>query len=139
MGQDIRHTGRVVGIREGAVDVMIIPESACGSCKSRKACGMAESAEKVVTIIDTHSYLYREGDEVEVSTEKVMGMKAVAIAYIYPFILMLACLLVLLQSGSGELTAGLASLGLVAVYYLGLILFRKKLQKEIIFRISPKA
>ena len=54
--------------------VMIVPESACGSCKSRKACGMAESAEKVLTIVDAHSHLYKEGDEVEVSTEKVMGM-----------------------------------------------------------------
>ena len=138
MAQEIRHSGRVVGVRDGAVDVMIVPESACGSCKSRKACGMAESAEKIMTIVDPHSYIYKESDEVEVSTEKIMGIKAVAIAYIYPFILMLICLLVLLQSGVSELVSGLVTLGLVVVYYLGLILFRGKLQREIIFKISPK-
>ncbi len=139
MRDEIRHEGRVVEVRDGEVDVLIVPQSACGSCRSRSMCAMSENTEKIITVADGYSSYYKVGDAVDVSTEKIMGIKAVFVAYVYPFVGMLACLLILLKAGLGELTAGLSALGFVALYFLGLMLFRNKLQREIIFKISPKA
>ena len=65
-----------------------------------------------------------------------MGIKAVYYAYIFPFLFVMAVLLILLQSGCGELTSGLAALGALGLYYVILYLLRDRIAKEITFKVS---
>ena len=48
---------------------------------------------------------------------------------------MLVLLLGLLEFGASETVAGLSALGAVAIYYIVLAFFRKKIEKTIIFKI----
>ena len=47
-------------------------------------------------------------------------------------------ILVFSLAGAGELAMGLGSLGIVALYYLGVFLFRNKLSKIFIFSIEKQ-
>ena len=78
---------------------------------------------------------FSEGEEVEVYTETVMGIKAVWIAYILPFLLVLFLLLVLLQAGCGELFSGVSALSVLVVYYVILYVARSRLSREFVFKV----
>lgn len=97
---------------------------------------MSESSEKVLTVITPEAFLYAVGESVEVSMEQHMGVKALIFAYILPFILIITILLVLLEIGTSELCAGLASLGSLVVYYIVLWVFRGRMAREITFCIQ---
>ena len=114
---------------------MIEAEGACAACRAKTLCGMSESQDKLISVVTAAAPHYQIGEEVEVSVQQQMGIKAVMIAYVFPFLLVMAVLLGLLESGVGELTAGLTALGLLAVYYLGLVLFRHRIAKDIVFEI----
>lgn len=65
-----------------------------------------------------------------------MGIKAVMIAYAYPFLLVFILLLILLQAGVSELIAGVSGLAVLAIYYWVLYCLRSRIEKEIQFTIS---
>ena len=94
---------------------------------------------------------YKVGDTVEVMVQQKMGWKAVVLAYLLPFFVMLAVMLIgngLLAMGDGQLAMGdgakrEAVLGTVALcamalYYLVLGMFKDKLQKEFSFTARKK-
>ena len=114
---------------------MIEAEGACASCRAKTLCGMSESQDKLISVATVDAPYYQIGEEVEVSVQQQMGIKAVMIAYVFPFLLVMAVLLGLLEGGVNELSAGLSALGLLVLYYIGLILFRRRIAKDIVFEI----
>ncbi len=135
MDTSIKHAGKVIQVTSGEVVVMIEAEGACAACRAKVLCGMSESQDKLISVATPAAMSYQVGETVEVSVQQQMGIKAVMIAYVFPFLLVMAVLLGLLESGTGELTAGLSSLGLLAVYYGVLMLFRHRIAKDIVFEI----
>lgn len=100
---------------------------------------MSESEEKTVHVLVEDPEEYVIGDRVVVSIEKGMGIKAAVYAYIYPFFLLLAVLLVMLHGLElGEVVSGLSALGSLVVYYIVLALFKHKISGEIIFKIRKE-
>ncbi|MDL2230385.1 SoxR reducing system RseC family protein [Alistipes sp. OttesenSCG-928-L06] len=135
----ISHEGHVVDVFESGVDVSIIAEAACGSCKMKKACGMDESQEKIITVFTPDAHLFKVGEHVEVLMKQAMGYKAIAIVYVVPVVLVMIALIATVQLGLSEMTAGLASLGFLALYYFVVYLLRDKISREIRFEIRiPK-
>lgn len=65
-----------------------------------------------------------------------MGHKAVWIAYAFPLLVLLAVLMTLTLLGAGELVSGLAAIAAVGLWYLGVWIFRRRLEKEYIFIIK---
>lgn len=96
---------------------------------------MSETEEKVVTIFTSDAPAYREGEQVMVSVTRNMGLRAVFLAYVVPFLVLLASLLILLEAGLSEAAAGLISLGILALYYIVLWLMRRRIEREINFNI----
>lgn len=135
MNELIEHRGRVIGVSDDTVDVEIVSESACASCKARTACGMSESENKLVTVVTGRAAAYRVGEEVMVSVKRNLGVRAVVYAYVFPFFVMLGVLLVLLECGAGETVSGLAAIGGAGVYYLVLWFLRSRLEREITFNL----
>ena len=76
------------------------------------------------------------GDEVEVMVKEQMGWLAVLLAYIVPFVLLVAAVAGFNRLGWSEAQAGTAALASVAIYYVILRLFRKKLQRKFTFEIK---
>ena len=133
--KEIRHRGVIFNISGRRIDVAVKPEEACGSCKAKSVCAIGNEGERIVSVMSDISSAFEVGEEVEVSTAKAMGVKAVVYAYIIPFFIMLVLLLGLLEFGASETVAGLSALGAVAIYYIVLAFFRKKIEKTIIFKI----
>lgn len=131
----IEHPGRVLAIDGDRIDVQMTVDSACAACKAAAACGMGESRDKVVSLLTASASLYKEGEEVMVSIERRMGVKAATYAYIFPFFIMVAVLLIMFQIGFAETAAGLSALGSIGVYYIVLYFFRNRIEKEIIFKL----
>ena len=145
----IKHDGIIIALNgDGTALVRVVQTSACAACKAKAMCASAESKEKemdVVLIGDEamrlrgESMNYKVGDEVEVMVQQRMGWKAVILAYLLPFFVMLAVICV----GNGLLNVreeflGTIALCAMAVYYLVLGLFKDKLQKEFSFTAKKK-
>jgi len=79
------------------------------------------------------------GEEVNVVMRQSLGRKAVMLAYVLPLVALVASLLILFSVGLPEGVAGLLSLGILAVFYSVLHLFRSKLDKEFNFNIEKKS
>ena len=158
----IKHDGVIIGLNEdGTALVRIVQTSACAACKAKAMCASAESAEKEMTVVllgengkvktennSTQPYTtlhvstqsYHVGDTVEVIVQQKMGWKAVVLAYLLPFFVMLAVMLI----GNAiwavrEEILGTVALCAMALYYLLLGMFKDKLQKEFSFTARKRA
>jgi len=136
MAEEILHTGRIVEITPEFTTVEIVSQSACSACHAKGLCSMSESKTKAVQLPTAAWENRNVGDEVQLALKASMGHKAVWLAYVLPLFVMLATLVTLVQTGRGELFSGVMSIVSVALYYLLLWFFRKKLQNEYIFKIN---
>jgi len=134
--EEINHKGKIVSITPQITTVSILQHSACGECHAAGLCGMADLAEKSVEIPTDPYAFHSVGDEVEVVLKASMGLKAVWLCYAIPLVILLGVVVGLLQSGLGEVAAGLSGLAAIGLYYLLLYLFRNKLKNEYIFTIK---
>jgi positive regulator of sigma E activity len=74
------------------------------------------------------------GDQVEVEVRERLAWKAVLLAYILPFIVMLGIIAVLdLTTEWSEAVVGTLSLCGIALYYIGLSVFKHRLEKQFVF------
>ena len=135
MGKVIEHKGKVLMVEGDRIDVEIIAESACAACSVKKACGMGEQKEKIVQLLTKSARFYEAGEDVWVYMEERKGIKAAMYAYMLPLVVMLAVLLVLSEMGFSDLIVALGALGSLALYYIVLSFFRKRIEKELIFKL----
>lgn len=133
----IEHEGVVESVEKGAVRVKIISRSACGACKARQACGMAEAQEKIVVVPTSDAAGYLPGEAVSVGVRKMAGRIAVLLAYGGALVVLLAALvLAIVVCGASDGVGLLAALASVAAYYLLLWVCRRKIEHTIQFTIT---
>ena len=135
MKEQVMHTGQVVSMTPQTTTVRIVSHSACSECHAAGLCGLSEYAEKAIEVPTSPSATYGVGDEVNVVLKATMGLKAVWLAYFLPLVVLLG-VAGLIALGVGEVAAGLAGLGAVALYYLVLWLLRDRLRNEYVFTIQ---
>lgn len=133
---EISHRGKVIEITPLVTRVEIISESACSSCHAKGLCSLGESKTKIVELPSRGWYNLSIGQEVEVTLKASMGHKAVWIAYAAPLLILVAALLISLEAGVSELTAGLIAIVSIAIYYFIIWLLRGKLKNEYIFNLK---
>lgn len=137
MSQEVWHSGTVVRVATGVVEVAITSRSACGSCAARAACGLAETAEKRIEVRVADAAAYRVGDEVRVGVKKRIGAKAVMLAYVGALVVLLATLSIAVElCGLADGWAVVVGIGALAVYYGVLWLLRKQIDNTIQFTIT---
>ena len=144
----IKHDGIVIAVNgDGTVLVRIVQTSACASCKAKAMCASAESKEK--EILATGDGLLAIGDEAEVVVQQKMGWKAVLLAYMLPFVVMMSVVAIgnwllaigdgpLAMGKNGEAIIGTAALCAMGVYYIVLGFFKDKIQKDFSFTARKK-
>jgi sigma-E factor negative regulatory protein RseC len=134
----IKHDGIVIAVNgDGTVLVRIVQTSACAACKAKAMCASAESKEKEILAIGDG--LLAVGDEAEVIVQQKMGWKAILLAYMLPFIIMMTVVAI----GNGQLgireeVIGTAALCAMGVYYIVLGFFKDKIQKDFSFTARKK-
>ena len=137
----IKHDGIIIALNgDGTALVRIVQTSACAACKAKAMCASAESAEKEMTVVLLGDEQWAVGNEVEVMVQQKMGWKAVMLAYLLPFFVMLAVMFI----GNAiwavrEEILGTVALCAMALYYLVLGMFKDKLQKEFSFTARKRA
>lgn len=133
--KSIVHAGTVAEVFEAGVDVAIVSEAACGACQLKKACGMDESRQKIITVFTPDARYLHVGDRVEVLMKPSMGYRALLLAYVLPVVVVLAGLVGLIEAGVPEIAAGIGALFFLAVYYFFVYLFRERIGRTIRFEI----
>ena len=76
---------------------------------------------------------FSNGDKVRIVLAQSLGFRALFLGYVLPFLLVLCTLLIVSALGNSELIAGLVSLAVLIPYYIGLKLFRGKLERQFSF------
>lgn len=137
MANTIKHQGIVENINGSHLSVRIIQTSACSACSAKGHCSSADSKEKVIDIIDSSAPSYRIGEHVMVVGETSMGMMAVALAFVLPFVLLILSLFIFMAVLNDELYASLISLALLIPYYYILWLNKARLKQKFSFTIKP--
>ena len=132
MEELIRHEGIVLSIHADMAHVQIVQTSACSACKARSMCMSSESQAKEMDAVMLEKM--QVGDRVEVEVRERLAWRAVLLAYILPFVVMMAVIAGLdYFTNWSEAIVGTLSLCSIALYYIGLNAFRNKLQKQFTF------
>lgn len=135
----IEHEGRIIEISENFISVEILSKSACAGCHAKGVCAASDESVKVVEVpltISTLAQDYSVGETVNVILKQSLGIQAIWIAYVVPLVLLVISLFVFSSLKMGDLNTGLFSLGVLALYYAGVFLFRNKLSKIFTFSIE---
>lgn len=135
MAKLLEHKGIVREVGDRLVEVEFVAEDACAGCKAKGLCGVDEGDRRFVTVYDELAQYYTPGEEVILGVSEVTGMKAATYAYIIPFFILLGALVLTMRLDWSETAAGLSSLGLMGLYYVVLFFFRRRIEREIVFKI----
>ena len=128
----IRHNGIVLSTDGESARVEIVQTSACAACKARSMCMSAESQQKIIDARMAEPM--KPGDRVEVMVREHLAWRAVLLAYVLPFVVMLAVIVGLdYATDMSEAVVGTLSLCSIALYYIGLGMFKHRLQKQFSF------
>ncbi|MCR4659901.1 MAG: SoxR reducing system RseC family protein [Bacteroidales bacterium] len=134
--QQINHTGTVLSVHDGCVEVGIKVTSACAHCEAHAHCGMAEGQEKRLNVYTPDWQDYAAGDSVNVAISDKNGLQAVLLAYVLPAFVILAAFAGLYTLHLSEVVTALITLSIAGIYALALYLCRGRLQKKFAIKIA---
>lgn len=132
MDEIIRHEGVVTRIDGQMAHISIMQASACQACKAQSMCISTDSKEKEMDALMLEPL--RPGDRVEVQVQGHLAWRAVFLAYVLPFAVMMTVMLILLHATAlSESVVGAVSLGSIALYYIVLGMFNQRLRRHFTF------
>jgi sigma-E factor negative regulatory protein RseC len=132
------HDGIVVGTNDHNVRVKIVSHSACAGCRARGVCTAADMEEKMIEAVSVSNEPLQMGDTVTIIMEEKLGWLSVFYGFFLPFIVMTSVLFMFVALGGNDLEAAFFGIGSLVPYYLLLYLFRKKIEKDFIFKAEKK-
>ncbi len=136
MSGEVSHKGVIKEFSKKGIIVGIIAESACAACHAKGACSASDMTEKEIEI-DHYKGEFQIGQHVLVTGKTSQGFKALFLAYLLPFILVMMVLIITTNLSVNEGLSGLLSVGILIPYYLILYLFRNRLKQSFDFEIGP--
>jgi sigma-E factor negative regulatory protein RseC len=137
MKQEIEHSGIIESINGQQMRVQIVQMSACSSCHAKGACSAADMDEKYIDV-ESNDIDLKVGDAVNIYGQSSMGLFAVLLAFVLPFILILLSLIVANNFTKNEGIAGTISLAVLIPYFAILSLFNNKLKRKLKFYIRKQ-
>lgn len=114
----------------------IVVQSACAACHAKGACGVSERKQEKLKIDLPNPGIFTVGEVVSVEMKQNLGMKAVVIAYLFPFIVLALGLFVTYALTKQELISVGVSFGLTAIYYFIISKLKDKFEKEFVFTVK---
>ncbi len=135
MSKIIEHSGIIHQINGKHVIVQILQESACSACHAKAACTASDTAEKYIDIVSEQGS-YKIGEQVTIYGQSSMGLFAVLLAFVVPFLIILITLFILNNNMENEALTGTIALAALIPYFIILSLFNTKLQSKLKFYIK---
>ena len=130
----MEHTGVVESCDGQMVLVRIEQQAVCASCHAKGACSVAEKEDKIIEVFYSKNDI-KKGDKVLLIGQSSLGLYAVLLAYVLPFLLILVTLFIASVFTDNELLSGTISLSVVLPYYVVLSMNKKRLKKKFSFEI----
>ena len=115
--------------------VEITISSACSECHAKSICLPSDHKQELVPARSMYGKSFAPGDKVRLVLKGSAGTKAVAIAYCFPFVIMMVVLYGLNAIIHNELISAIVSVVCVVTYYLILRHFRGRFDKHFEFFI----
>ena len=137
MAQLIEHSGIINKIDNYSIHVLIAQESACSECHASGVCNAADKENKIIEVERSDQQL-QVGDKVILFGKQSIGLVAVLLAFVIPFVLILITLIILRATGTNESLSGGISLAILIPYYSILSIFNKKLKTKFKFEIKKE-
>lgn len=132
MSELIRHEGVIVSLDGNKATVKIVQASACSECRAKSMCMSSEAKEKLLEC-ETAGQEWLVGEQVQVFVSEKLGWKAVLLAYIMPFVVLISVVAGLDMCMDSEALVGTIALCATGVYYIILSLFKKRLRRQFSF------
>lgn len=132
----IKHSGIISEITGKTVKVRVKPEAACSGCRARGSCSIGENEDRIIEVFTSTDEQYHTGEKITVVLEQSDGLKALALGYIIPFLILMTVLITLVSFDINEGLAGILSLLSIVPWYGGLSFFRNRLKREFSFRLQ---
>jgi sigma-E factor negative regulatory protein RseC len=127
----VTHPGFIKSINENKAEVVIIAKSACASCEINGTCSVSDTKEKIIDVtLPDNSGPYQVGQSVLVKMKQSSGTWAILFGYVFPFILIVATLIILTSLHLDQGLAGLLSLAMLVPYYFVIYLSRNFFKKS---------
>ena len=133
----IKHLGIVENIDGSHLKVRIVQTSACSACAVKGHCSAAESKEKLIDAYAAEGTEGRIGGQVLVVGTASMGKQAVLLAFVLPFLLVVATLFISMAcTGGNELLSAASGLAVLLPFYLILYVCRHRLGRVFTFTVE---
>lgn len=138
MSELIKHDAIIKEVGEDSIKVTIVSKAACASCQLKGVCSASEMQEKEIKVKKPLTGLekYEIGEQVNVVMTESLGLKALFLGYILPFIVLMTVLIVSYSFTRNEPLSGLLALASLGPYYFVLYMLRKKFEREFSFEIE---
>lgn len=134
----VYHDGNVVSVSGNHVQVKIISKSACAECHAKGVCNASDMDEKLIDGVANPGHSFHIGEPVTLVMEEKLGWIAIFYAFGLPFLVMVSILILFSALGHSETFAALAGLASLLPYYLLLYVFRRKVEKDFLFKVEQK-
>jgi len=128
----VQHDGIISKISNNKVTVALKGNINCDACNAKAICGASDSGAKVIEVQNVSQSLGLH-ENVTVLLKKSLALRAVVLAYVFPFIILLGTLLIASYYYE-EWIAGLLALIVLVPYYTILYTLRNTFKKE--FKVS---
>jgi sigma-E factor negative regulatory protein RseC len=131
----IAHSGIINKLDERYYYVSIIAQKSCSNCYSKGLCSITDLNDQIIEVPRKHNNDRKVGDEVEVLMKKSLGVRAVLLGYILPFVLLLSTLILTYEISESEGLAGAAAIFILIPYYFVLYALKERLKSTFVFSI----
>ena len=137
MGHQIVHQGTVASITGDSMQVRITQRAACSQCSVSAHCHIAEQKEKMVDVNHVKDISrFGVGETVILTFAEQTGMRAVMLAFVVPFLIVVAAVFGCSLFTDSEPLMAMTGILFLIPYYIILYLLRDRLKAKFTFRVE---
>jgi sigma-E factor negative regulatory protein RseC len=128
--------GIVRAIHGDQIEVEITISSACSECHAKSICIPTDHKRETVLAQSLYNEHFEVGDKVHLVLKGSAGGKAVVLAYLLPFIVLMVALFGTYAITKSELAGVIVSVVFVVIYYIILKTQNKKIEQNFHFFVK---
>lgn len=128
--------GIVRAIHGDQIEVEITISSACSECHAKSICIPSDHKRETVLAQSLYNEHFEVGDKVQLVLKGSAGGKAVVLAYLLPFLVLMVALFGTYAITKSELAGVIVSVVFVVIYYIILKTQNKKIEQNFQFFVK---
>lgn len=128
--------GIVRAIHGDQIEVEITISSACSECHAKSICIPSDHKRETVLAQRLYNEHFEVGDKVQLVLKGSAGGKAVVLAYLLPFLVLMVALFGTYAITKSELAGVIVSVVFVVIYYIILKTQNKKIEQNFQFFVK---